>query len=67
MSFKIGVLKHFANFMGKHLSWSLFLKLLAWRVVKRFSQNIKAMAKIKENVSKNLMESIGKANIKSVI
>ena len=25
MSFEIGVLKNFANFTGKHLSWSLFL------------------------------------------
>ena len=25
MFFKIGVLKNFANFTGKHLSWSLFL------------------------------------------
>ena len=23
--FKIGVLKNFANFIGKHLCWSLFL------------------------------------------
>ena len=25
MFFKIGVLKNFANFIGKHLCWSLFL------------------------------------------
>ena len=24
--FKIGVLKNFANFTGKHMCWSLFLK-----------------------------------------
>ena len=29
MFFKIGVLKSFANFTGKHLCWSLFLKKLA--------------------------------------
>ena len=28
MFFKIGVLKSFANFTGKHLCWSLFLKNL---------------------------------------
>ena len=28
MFFKIGVLKRFANFTGKHLCWSLFLKNL---------------------------------------
>ena len=28
MFFKIGVLKSFPNFTGKHLSWSLFLKTL---------------------------------------
>ena len=26
MFFKIGVLKNFTNFIGKHLCWSLFLK-----------------------------------------
>ena len=32
MFFKVGVLKNFANFTGKHLCWSLFLiKLQAWR------------------------------------
>ena len=32
MFFKIGVLKIFANFTGKHLCWSLFLvKLQAWQ------------------------------------
>ena len=32
MFFKIGVLKNFANFIGKHQCWSLFLiKLQAWR------------------------------------
>ena len=32
MFFKIGVLKNFANFTGKHLCWSLFLiKLQGWR------------------------------------
>ena len=29
MFFKIGVLKSFANFTGKHLCWSFFLKKLA--------------------------------------
>ena len=34
MFLKIGVLKNFANYTGKHLHWSLFLiKLLAWRPV----------------------------------
>ena len=28
MLFKIGVFKNFANFTGKHLCWSLFLKKL---------------------------------------
>ena len=28
MFFKIGVHKNFANFTGKHLCWSLFLKKL---------------------------------------
>ena len=28
MFFKVGVLKRFANFTGKHLCWSLFLKNL---------------------------------------
>ena len=32
MFFKIGVLKNFGNFTGKHLYWSLF-KLQLWRVV----------------------------------
>ena len=32
MFFKIGILKNFAIFPGKHLCWSLFLiKLQAWR------------------------------------
>ena len=32
MFFKIGVLKNFANFTGKHLCWSLFLiELQVWR------------------------------------
>ena len=32
MFFKIGVLKNFANFIGKHQCWSIFLiKLQAWR------------------------------------
>ena len=32
MFFKISVLKNFANFIGKHQYWSIFLtKLLAWR------------------------------------
>ena len=32
MFFKIGILKHFANFTGKHLCWSFFLmKLQALR------------------------------------
>ena len=30
MFFKIGVLKHFANFTGKHLCWSLFFKKRLW-------------------------------------
>ena len=34
MFFKMDVLKNFANFIGKHLCWSLFLiKLQAWRPV----------------------------------
>ena len=33
--FKMGFLKNFANFTGKHLCWSLFLiKLQAWRRIK---------------------------------
>ena len=32
MFFKIGVLKNFSNFIGKHQCWSIFLtKLQAWR------------------------------------
>ena len=32
MFFKIGVLKNFANFIGKHQCWNIFLiKLQAWR------------------------------------
>ena len=32
MFFKVGVLKNFVSFTGKHLCWSLFLiKLQAWR------------------------------------
>ena len=36
--FKIGVLKHFTNFTGKHLCWSLFLKR-SLKVFKRRDSN----------------------------
>ena len=36
MFFKIGVLKNFANFIGKHQCWSIFLiKLQVWTLLKR--------------------------------
>ena len=34
MFFKICVLKNFENFTGKHLSWSLLIKLQAFKVFK---------------------------------
>ena len=38
--FKIGVLKNFANFLGKYLWWSLFLiKLQAWRPATLFRRD----------------------------
>ena len=40
MFFKIGVLKHFANFIGKHLCWSLFLIKLQASVPAAFSGEI---------------------------
>ena len=35
MFFKIGLLKNFAIFTGKHLCWSLLIKLQVWRPAKR--------------------------------
>ena len=32
MSFKTGVLKDFTNFTGKHMSWSLLIKVQALRL-----------------------------------
>ena len=40
MYFKIGVLKNFAIFTGKHLCWSIFLiKLLAWNSATLFKRD----------------------------
>ena len=40
MFFKIGVLRNFAMFTGKHLCWSLFLiKLQAWRPASLFERD----------------------------
>ena len=43
MFLKIGVLKKFAIFTGKHLCWSLFsIKLLCFRPVTLFKRDFKA-------------------------
>ena len=37
MFFRIGVLKNFANFTGKHSSWNLFLKKSRAALLKRYT------------------------------
>ena len=38
MFFKIGVLKNFAIFTGKHLCWSLFNKVAGWEACNFFEK-----------------------------